>query len=272
MTQEFANRLIFHDDLQVLEADFTDFHFTDSAVVNRFYDFIEDSVAQSGHRLWFFLVNLHGMSVGQSAWATYATRGKALNLAHSMGTVRFDASEATAAKIAGAAETEAFDPNLFSSRDDALARLSKLPSRRDGKRRYKSNHDSAEFAARISFDAAAEIMEADFSNFTFYHSRDVNDFYDHIEDRIAQSGQDKWFFLVNYEGCTIEPAAWVQYAHRGKLLNKNHSFGSVRFAPGSETEADIRMRAESQDFRPNIRNTREEALERIAELKASEHA
>ena len=62
--------------------------------------------------------------------------------------------------------------------------------------------------------------------------------------------------------------AWVQYAARGKRLNEAWSLGSVRFAPGSETETDIRLRAESQGFRPNIRNTREEALQRIAEMKA----
>ena len=28
------------------------------------------------------------------------------------------------------------------------------------------------------------------------------------------------------------------------------------------------MRSESQDFRPNLRNTREEALERIEEMRA----
>ena len=38
------------------------------------------------------------------------------------------------------------------------------------------------------------------------------------------------------------------------------NLGSVRYAPGSETEETIRMRAESQQFRPNIRNTREEDI------------
>ncbi len=272
MTQEFANRLRFHDELQTLEADFSDFHFCSSAVTNRFYDFIEDSIAASGHRFWFFLVNLHGLQIDQVAWPAYASRGKALNLAHSMGTVRFDASSETAARIADAAQTDHFDPNLFSCRNQAIARLKKLPSRRGGGSGNLSNYTSDELAERLSFSPETSIMEANFANFTFYHSRDVNDFYDHIEARIGDSGQDKWFFLINYENCTIEPGAWVRFAHRGKLLNNAHSRGSVRYAPGSETEADIRMRAESQDFRPNIRNSRDEALARIAELRASEHA
>ena len=64
------------------------------------------------------------------------------------------------------------------------------------------------------------------------------------------------------------PGAWVRYAMRGKRLNEAASLGSVRYAAGSETEADIRLRAQSQDFRPNIRNTRDEALERIEEMRA----
>jgi hypothetical protein len=45
--------------------------------------------------------------------------------------------------------------------------------------------------------------------------------------------------------------------------------GSVRYATGSETETDIRLRAENGAFRPNIRNTREEALQLINEMKAA---
>ncbi len=60
----------------------------------------------------------------------------------------------------------------------------------------------------------------------------------------------------------------MQFAKRGKALNLGGSLGSVRYEAGAATEADIRLRAESQGFRPNIRNTRDEALARIAEIKA----
>ena len=42
----------------------------------------------------------------------------------------------------------------------------------------------------------------------------------------------------------------------------------MRYAAGSETEADIRLRAQTQGFRPNIRNTRQEALDLIEDLRA----
>jgi hypothetical protein len=267
MAHEFDPRIRFIDDLEIMEADFSHFHFDSSACVNRFYDRIEARIKATGEDQWFFLVNLNGTRIDSTAWVAYARRGRALNMAHSMGSVRFDASPETAAQIARAAETEAFDPNLFTTRADALVRIGQLPSKRRKKIVHTPNYGFNDFFPRISFDSAARIMEVDFSHFTFHHARDVNDFYDHIEERIAASDFDKWFFLINYEGTRIEPAAWVQYAHRGKMLNLAHSRGSVRYAPGSETAADIRLRAESQDFRPNIRNTREEALDRIEEMR-----
>lgn len=260
-------RISFLDDLQIMEVDFADFHFDSSATVNAVYDRIEERIAATGEEKWFFLVNLCGTRIDQSAWLAYSRRGKALNMAHSMGSVRFDASEITAQQIKRAANTEAFDPNLFTNRDDAIARLSSLPSKRRKRVQHDPTHTLQDIVRRVTFHEDLTVMEADFSHFAFNHSRDVNDVYDYLEERIKETGK-KWFFLVNLEGCQILPAAWVQYAHRGKQLNIAASLGSVRFAPGSETERDIRMRAESQDFNPNLRNTRDEALARIAEMRA----
>ncbi|CUH75451.1 hypothetical protein SAMN04488093_101433 [Tropicibacter naphthalenivorans] len=184
-----------------------------------------------------------------------------------MGSVRFDASPETAAQIERAARTDAFDPNLFTNRDDAVARLDRMPTKRTQKVLHAPNYTTAEFTRRLRFDPDAQVLNFDFSGFIFHHSRDVNDFYDHIEERIKASGQDKWFFLIDNTDCQIMPGAWVQYAFRGKRLNLRYSLGSVRYAPGSETAAEIRRRSESQDFSPNIRNTRAEALARIEEMR-----
>ena len=213
------------------------------------------------------MVNLCDTRIDQSGWLAYSRRGRDLNLAHSMGSVRFDASEITKKQIEKAANTEAFDPNLFTNREEAVARISQLNSTRRKRIQHDPNYVEADFIRRLSFDHDAVIMEVDFSHFTFYHSRDVDDFYDFVEDRIKETDR-KWFFLVNLEDCKIMPEAWVRYSLRGKRLNIAASLGSVRYATGSENEAEIRMRAESQEFRPNIRNTREEALERIEEMRA----
>ena len=262
----FDPRIRFHEDLQIMEADFSNFNFSSSAVVNAFYDRLEDRISATGEEKWFFLVNLCGTRIDSSAWIAYSRRGRDLNMAFSQGSVRFDASEETRRQIERAANTEAFDPNLFSNRDAAIERIKSLPSDRKAKSTQTSNHTPEDIRSRISFDDAATIMNVDFSNFAFHHSRDVNDVYDHIEESVKETDR-KWFFLVNLENCQIMPKAWVQYAHRGKMLNIAASLGSVRFAPGSETEEEIRLRAESQDFRPNLFNTREDAIERIAKMR-----
>lgn len=264
---ELDRRISFHDELQAMEADFSDFHFDSSGIVNRMYDRLEARIAETGEEKWFFLVNLNGTRIDPVAWTAYSRRGKALNMAHSMGSVRFDASDVTRRQIERAANTEAFDPNLFSDRDAAIARIREIPSTRRRKLVLERNYELSDFVRRVKFDEARVIMDVDFSHFTFHHSRDVNDFYDYLEERIKESDR-RWFFLVNMNGCQILPGAWIQYAHRGKRLNQAGSLGSVRYATGSETEADIRLRAESAGFRPNIRNTREEALDLIEEMRA----
>lgn len=266
-TAELDARIVFHDREQIMEADFSNFHFDGSRIVNAFYDRLEERIAESGEELWFFLVNLNGTRIDPSAWTAYSRRGRALNLAHSMGSVRFDASEETARQIERAANTEAFDPNLFTTRDAAIARIAEMPGKRRKKIVHDPNYVLADFVRRVTFDPDARIMEVDFSHFTFHHSRDVDDFYDYLQERIEESGR-RWFFLVNLNDCRILPGAWVRYAHRGKRLNQGGSLGSVRYAAGSETEEDIRLRAESQGFRPNIRNTRAEALALIEEMRA----
>ncbi len=261
-------RITFDPDLQIMEVDFDDFHFPDSATVNAFYDRLEARILETGEEKWFFLVNLNGTRIDPAAWTAYSRRGRALNMAHSMGSVRYDASEETRRQILRAANTEAFDPNLFTDRAAAVARLREMPSTRRTRVTHDPTYVTADFVRRIRFDADRAIMEVDFSHFTFHHGRDVNDFYDHIEDRIRATDR-RWFFLVDLNGCQILPAAWVQYAYRGKRLNHAASLGTARYAAGSETEEDIRLRAESQGFRPNIRNTRDEALALIEEMRTA---
>lgn len=50
----------------------------------------------------------------------YAVRDKNINIAHSLGSVRFDPREPTRAEIMKRAQTEDFNPNLVSTRDEAV--------------------------------------------------------------------------------------------------------------------------------------------------------
>jgi hypothetical protein len=263
---QINERICFHEDDQIMEVSFQDLHMATQREANAFYDQIEDRIASSGHDKWFFLVNYSNSRIDPMAWIAFSRRGKSLNLAHSQGSVRFDVSIETRNQIERDAGTENFDPNLFADRGAAIERLRSLPSRRRKRVTHDPSYSASDFVRRIMFHHDIEIMEADFSNFTFWHSTDVDMMYDFIEDRIRDT-ERKWYFLVNLNDCRIMPEAWVAYARRGKKLNIAASLGSVRFAAGSETETEIRQRAQSQDFRPNIRNTREEALARIEEIK-----
>lgn len=261
-------RIVFHEDSQIMEVSFEAVNLASSLDVNRFYDRIEERIAQTGEKLWFFLVNYRETRIDSDAWFAFSRRGMELNKAHSMGSVRFDASEITRQQIERDAGTEAFNPNMFFDRESALARLKALPSTRQEKLVLVPGFDRKDWNWRIEFKPDEQIMHVDFSGFSFEHSRDVNDVYDFIEAQVKATGK-KWYFLINYEGTRIQSPSWVEYAARGKKLNQEFSLGSVRYAPGSETETDIRLRAESQGFRPNIRNTYAEAVELIDEMKAA---
>lgn len=264
---DIENRISFHEDSQIMEVSFENVSLSNSRDVNLFYDEIERRIAQTGESLWFFLVNYCDARIDNDAWFAFSRRGMELNQAHSMGSVRFDASEITRRQIERDAGTEAFNPNLFFDRESALERLNSLPSKRREKVVLVPSFERSDWDWRLEFTPKDQIMHVNFSGFSFEHSRDVNDVYDYIEEQIKPTGK-KWFFLINYEGTRVQSPAWVEYAARGKKLNEEFSLGSVRYATGSETETDIRLRAESQGFRPNIRNTRAEALQLIEELKA----
>lgn len=262
---DIESRIFFYEAEQCMEVDFTGFHLVNSVTVNRVYDAIENAIAKSGEDRWFFLVNYSNSRIEDAAWPAFARRGRILNLTHSQGSVRFDASEATRRQIEESANTDSFDANLFADRESALHRIAELPSKRSGQ--LNPSFAEHELEHRVSFDPEAAIMEVDFSHFTFHHGQDVDYFVDYIEDRIRTTDR-KWFILVNYNDCQILPAAWVVYAARAKDLCATSSLGSVRYAAGSETRASMRKRVESNSVRTNIRNTRAEALERLHEMQA----
>jgi len=263
------SKITFHEDDQILEVDLSDVSIGSSKEANLLYDRLEELIAATGEPLWFFLIDYRDTRVDPIAWAAWAVRGKALNMAHAMASVRYDSSPETKAQIERASGTEAFDPNLFADRDAAIERLRSLPSTRIARIVHEPTLIRGAYRERVRLDDESDIAEFDFSKLIFNHSLDVNDCYNELEELLGETGR-KWYFLINYEGCQIMPKAWVDYARRGKRINETYSLGSVRYAPGSETERDIRMRAETGGFRPNIRNTREEAMRRIDELKRGE--
>lgn len=252
---------------QIVEITFTGLYFHTTADVNAFYDYIEKQLSETGEPLWFFMVNTEGYRVDGDAWFAFTRRGQDLNEAHSMKTVRYDADPMTVAQIAREKGTERENPNLFGSRKDAMAFLTSLPSQRRTRTAHHPSFHKAEFLRRMQFDKKTHVLEVDLSGMSLKHSRDVNDVFNWIEEAI-RSTRHKWWMVFNYEGTRIQSRAWVQFSVRSDTFGATYSMGSVRYAVGSETEADKRMRYEAKTERPNIRNTRVEAYARLAEMQA----
>ncbi len=263
-------RVSFHSDIQVMEADFSNMTFDVSSSVHKAYDVIDRKLQETGEK-WFFLVNYLNCKIMSEAWIAFAHRGKTVNLAYSLGSARFAASSETSGEILESAKQEKFDPNLFRTREDALAYLadlrSEIPDDEFQQRLVPTLPKvSKPMTKRVTFHPDLQIMEVDFSDHTFARSTDVNAFYDEIERQIDGTGK-QWYFMVNYKNTEILPDAWHSWAMRGGRLNASHSLGTVRFDPNDKTKEDLRKRGDADDFNPNIVATRDEALERIAELK-----
>jgi hypothetical protein len=260
-------RITVHEGPQIIEIDFTGLYFHTSADVNAFYDRVEARIGETGEALWFFMVNTQDNRVDGDAWFAFTRRGLDLNEGHGMKIVRYDADPMTVAQIAREKGTDRENPNLFTTRADALGFLKSLPSKRRTRTAHHPNFQKAEFLRRMKFNHDTAILEIDLSGMSLEHSRDVNDVHNWAEEAIRAT-RHKWWMVFNYEGTRIQSPAWVQFSLRSEVFNADYSMGSVRYALGSETEADKRLRYEAKTTRPNIRNTRAEAYARLEELRA----
>ena len=260
-------RVIIHEAPQIVEITFTGLYFHTTADVNAFYDQVERRIVETGEPQWFFMVNTQDYRVDGDAWFAFTRRGLDLNEGHSMKTVRYDADPDTVKQIARNAGTDRENPNLFGSRDSAWDHLKSLPSKRRERLAHHPSFTKDAFLRRMSFDHDKAILDIDLSDMNILHSRDVNDIHNWAEEAIRMT-RHKWWIIFKYEGTRIQSPAWVQFSLRSEEFNKTYSMGSVRYAMGSETETDKRLRYEAKSTRPNIRNTRSEALERLEELRA----
>ena len=122
----YAKRIHFHPELEVVEVDFSEFEFSSSRIVNEFYDLLDRKIEATGKK-WYVLVNYHHCSIWPEAWVAFAHRGKKVNVSYSLGTARyFDASRADEDNYLPT------DPELFRSREDALASIEELRGRTRG--------------------------------------------------------------------------------------------------------------------------------------------
>jgi ABC-type multidrug transport system fused ATPase/permease subunit len=119
---------------------------------------------------------------------------------------------------------------------------------------------------RIIFHDTLEVMEVDFSHLNFTTREQIDEFYDEV-DRQLEDSKRRWYFLVNYIGCVIQPEVWKHFAARGKHSNVNYGFGTVRIGATDETRETIREKAKTDNFRANLYATRDEAFAALGEMR-----
>src|SRR5262245_11161193 len=124
----FRERIVFHDAIETMEVDFRGLDFSDPVLVDAFFDEQAALVASTGKR-WYFLVNYTECTIAPAAWDRFAERGKHVNIAHSLGTVRVGASAELREAIRKDAGREMFRANIFGSRDQALQAIGAMRKR-----------------------------------------------------------------------------------------------------------------------------------------------
>jgi branched-chain amino acid transport system ATP-binding protein len=122
------------------------------------------------------------------------------------------------------------------------------------------------FQDRIKIIEALGALDVDFSDIAFSSKQDIDEFYDEV-DRLLEATGRRWYFLVNYTGCTIADDVWDHFGERGKHSNSAYGLGTVRFGLSQSTRQVIRARAMLAQFRANVFDTREEALAALADLR-----
>jgi branched-chain amino acid transport system ATP-binding protein len=122
------------------------------------------------------------------------------------------------------------------------------------------------FRARIRLLEELDVLDVDFSDLAFLAKEDVDDFYDAV-DRLLARSERRWFFLVNYRGCTIADDLWEHFGERGKHSNTTYGLGTVRYGASPLTRRAIAAHAMRAQFRANLYDTREAALAALAALR-----
>jgi len=124
------DRVILHEDIGAMEADFTGMSFTTEAEVDAFYDEADRRMADTGKR-WYFLVNYTDCFIAPEVWDRFAARGKTTNINYGLGTVRVGTSAGLRETIRQRAQHEMFRANIYDSRDQAILALGEMRKRRE---------------------------------------------------------------------------------------------------------------------------------------------
>jgi branched-chain amino acid transport system ATP-binding protein len=119
---------------------------------------------------------------------------------------------------------------------------------------------------RLTLHEDIGALEADFTGMRFTSTADVDAYYDVADGLLAATGK-RWYFLVNYTDCVIEPQAWERFAARGKNTNIRYGLGTVRVGTSASARETIREHAQREFFRANIYESRDQAVLALGEMR-----
>ncbi len=124
-----------------------------------------------------------------------------------------------------------------------------------------------DFIQRIALLWDENIVDIDLRGVHFINTQDTYLFHDALDRTVAET-KKTWFFLTCFTDCTITPEAAHQFSMRRTNSHTGFSRGAVRY--GASPELDLAMtslgsnaKAVSESFA-----TREEALQKIEEMRA----
>lgn len=123
------------------------------------------------------------------------------------------------------------------------------------------------YTKRITIYDDLNIIEIDFSDFTFDTSCQVHAFYDSI-DACAQETGKRLFFLMNYEDCKILPEARNAFAKRSKKSRKDHSLGTVKFDVHAQKHDILSDEAGINNLLSDFFLSRKEAMIRLVQMRS----
>jgi branched-chain amino acid transport system ATP-binding protein len=122
------------------------------------------------------------------------------------------------------------------------------------------------FRDRLTLVEARQTLDVDFSGLAFASKEDVDEFYDEVDRVLAATGR-RWYFLVDYTGCSIGDHVWDHFGERGKHSNIAYGLGTARFGLSESVREAIRAHAMLAQFRANVFDTRDDALAALDDLR-----
>jgi len=125
-----------------------------------------------------------------------------------------------------------------------------------------------DFVDRISLLWEESIVDINLEGVDFTNAQETYLFHDALDRAVTETGRT-WFFLTCFTGCTITPEAAEQFSMRRTHSHINFSRGAVRYGASDELDRAMTTLGSNAKAVKVSFNTREEALQKIEEIRNS---